>query len=172
MHVRTRVGAEAALTPQIRRVQRDLDPTVPLYSVRTLAEHVDTNQFFRRIPARMFVVLGPMLLVLAAIGIYAVVAYSVARRTMEIGLRLALGATSNGVVAGIVRETLRPVIVGAGVGWLLVFIVYIHVLPGRPLSATAFFGVPIALLLVAAAASWVPARRATLVDPMTALREE
>ena len=172
IHVRTRSGAESLLGPDIRRVLRDLDPTLPLYNVRTLTEHVETNQFFRRIPARMFVVLGPLLLVLAAIGIYAVVAYGVARRTTEIGVRLALGATSRGVIAGIVRDALRPVGIGITLGWVAVFVVYIHVLPGRPLDGVAFFGVPMALLLVAAVASWVPARRATLVDPMTALRKE
>lgn len=172
IHVRTRSGREATIASTIRSVVKQLDPTLPLYGVRTLAEHVDTNQFFRRIPARMFVVLGPLLLVLAAIGIYAVVAYSVARRTIEIGVRLALGGTVRQVVAEIVRETLRPVGAGLALGWVAVFMVYIHVLPGRPLSAEAFVGVPVVLLAVAALASWAPARRAALVDPMSALREE
>jgi predicted permease len=172
IHVRAGSGREAVIATALRSVVKDLDPTVPLFSVRTLSEHVETNQFFRRIPARMFVVLGPLLLVLAATGIYAVVAYSVARRTMEIGVRLALGGTARQIVAGIVRETLRPVAAGVIAGWTLVFMVYIHVLPGRPLSAGAFFGVPIALLIVAALASWIPASRAARVDPMSALREE
>ena len=73
IHLRTRPGAEALLGPAMERAVRDLDPTLPLYDVRTLADHVEKNLFLRRIPARMFVVLGPLLLVLAAIGIYAVV---------------------------------------------------------------------------------------------------
>ena len=79
IHVRTRVGAEMLLAPEVGRVVRDLDPTLPVYDVRTLTEHVEKNLFLRRIPARMFVVLGPLLLVLAAIGIYAVVAYTVSQ---------------------------------------------------------------------------------------------
>ena len=78
IHLRTRAGAESLLAPEVERVVRELDPSLPIYDVRTLTEHVEKNLFLRRIPARMFVVLGPLLLVLAAIGIYAVVAYAVA----------------------------------------------------------------------------------------------
>ena len=91
---------------------RDLDPTLPVYDIRTLSDHVEKNLVLRRIPARMFVVLGPALLILAAIGIYAVVAYAVSLRTKEIGLRLALGATNGRVVSQIVTESLRVVFVG------------------------------------------------------------
>ena len=84
--MRTRPGAEAGAVPDVRRVLRQIDPTVPLYNVRTLTDHVETNLVFRRIPARMFAVLGPLLLALAALGIYAVVAYTVSRRRAEIGM--------------------------------------------------------------------------------------
>jgi predicted permease len=170
IHLRTRPGGEMLLAPGIQRTVRELDPTLPLYDVRTLAEHVDKNLFLRKIPARMFVVLGPLLLGLAAIGIYAVVAYTVSHRTAEIGVRIALGATAGGVVRQILRETLRVVGIGATIGWAMAFLVAIHVVRGGPINLTIFLGVPAVLMLVAAAASWIPARRASRVDPVVALR--
>ena len=172
IHLRTRVGLETLLAPQLQRIVRELDPTLPVYDVRTLVEHVDKNLFLRKIPARMFVVLGPLLLVLAAIGIYAVVAYTVSHRTAEIGVRIALGATAARVVRQIVRETLRVVGIGATVGWALAFLVAIHVMRGAPINLVIFLGVPALLMLVAAGASWLPARRASRVDPVVALRTE
>jgi ABC-type antimicrobial peptide transport system permease subunit len=120
----------------------------------------------------MFVVLGPLLLGLAAIGIYAVVAYAVAQRTTEIGIRMALGATGGRVVGEMVVDTLRVVAAGAVVGWLLVYLVQIHIAPGRPLALSVFAGVPVILLVVAAFACWIPAQKASRVDPMIALRHE
>jgi macrolide transport system ATP-binding/permease protein len=171
IHLRTRPGNEALLGPEVERVVRELDPTLPVYDVRTLTDHIDKNLFLRRIPARMFVVLGPLMLVLAAIGIYAVVSYSVSRRTTEIGVRLALGATVRRVVSQIVVETLRVVGAGALAGWTLMFLVALHLL-GGVISLPVFAGVPAVLLAVAAFASWLPARRATSVDVMVALRQE
>jgi predicted permease len=172
IHLRTRVGSEALLAPEIQRIVRELDPTLPVYDVRTLVEHVDKNLFLRKIPARMFAVLGPLLLVLAAIGIYAVVAYTVSHRTAEIGVRIALGATGARVVRQIVRETLEVVGIGATIGWALAFIVAIHLMRGAPINLTILLGVPAVLMLVAAGASWLPARRAARVDPVVALRAE
>jgi predicted permease len=172
IHVRTREGAEMAIAADLRRAVRDVDASLPLYDVRTMSEHVEKNLFLRRVPARMFAILGPLLLVLAAIGIYAVVAYGVAQRTKEIGVRLALGATGRRVVGEVVSDTLRMVAAGAVVGWLMVYVVQIHVAPGRPLALSVFAGVPAILLGVAFFASWLPAQRAARVDPMVALRHE
>jgi predicted permease len=171
MHLRTRDGAETLLAPEVERVVRDIDPALPVYDVRTLVEHVEKNLFLRRIPARMFVVLGPALLLLAAIGIYAVVAYTVSQRTMEIGIRLALGATARRVVSHIVAESLRVVVAGALIGWAIAFMIALHLVRG-PIYVSVFVGVPALLLLVAAAACWLPAQRATRVDPVVALRQE
>jgi len=171
IHLRTRVGTELLLAPDVERTVRALDPTLPVYDVRTLTDHVEKNLFLRRIPARMFVVLGPLLLALAAIGIYAVVSYSVSRRTTEIGVRLALGATARGVVAQIIGESLRVIGAGALAGWFVMFMIALHLLRGA-IDLPVFAGVPAILLLVAAFACWVPARRATRVDPMVALRQE
>ena len=171
IHLRTRAGAETLFAPEVERVVRELDPTLPVYDVRTLTDHVEKNLVLRRIPARMFVVLGPLLLVLAAIGIYAVVSYSVSRRTTEIGVRLALGATARRVVAQIIGESLRVIAAGALVGWLLMFLVDLHLLRGV-IYLSVFAGVPVILMIVAAVACWLPARRATGVDVMVALRQE
>jgi predicted permease len=170
IHVRTRVGSESLLAPELQRIARELDPTLPIYDVRTMIEHVDKNLFLRRIPARMFVVLGPLLLVLAAIGIYAVVSYTVAHRTAEIGVRLALGATGSRVVRQILRESLRVIAIGAGAGLLVAFVVAIHLVRGGTINLLPFIVVGALLMAVAAVACWVPARRASRVDPVVALR--
>jgi predicted permease len=172
IHLQVAAGSETLIAAELRRAVRDVDPALPIYDVRTLEEHVEKNLFLRRIPARMFVVLGPLLLALAAIGIYAVVAYAVAQRTTEIGVRMALGATGTRVVGEVVFDTLRVVAGGAVLGWLLVYIVQIHLAPGRPLAMSVFAGAPAILLAVATLACWLPAQRASKVDPMVALRHE
>jgi len=172
IHLRTRSGNETALASEARAVMRDLDPMLPLYDVRTFSQHVERNLFLRRIPARMFVVLGPLLLGLAAIGIYAVVSYAVARRTREIGVRLALGATSGRVVLQIIRENLGVITWGAAIGWVLALVISLRVIAKGPINVPVFIGVPAILLAVAALACWIPARRASRIDPMAALRHD
>jgi putative ABC transport system permease protein len=172
IHLRTRSGNETALTSEVRAVLRDLDPMLPLYDVRTFSQHIERNLYLRRIPARMFVVLGPLLLGLAAIGIYAVVSYAVARRTREIGVRLAFGATSGRVVLQIIRENLGVIIWGAAIGWVLALLVSVHAITKGVVNLPVFIGVPAILLSVATLACWIPARRASRIDPMAALRHE
>lgn len=171
IHVRTRPGTETLLAPEIQRIVRDLDPALPVYDVRTLTDHVEKNLFLRRIPARMFVVLGPLLLLLAAIGIYAVVDFTVSRRTAEIGIRLALGATAARVVRQIVGESMRVVAAGALTGWAIALFVATHLLRDA-VHLSVFAGVPAVLMTVAAFACWIPARRAVTLDPIAALRHE
>lgn len=170
IHVHASRGVDA-LAADIRRAVRDLDPTLVVYDVRTLDEHIEKNLFLRRIPARMFAVLGPLLLLLAAIGIYAVVSYSVSRRTVEIGVRHALGATSTRVVLEIVSDTMHTIVWGAVIGWLIALIVEIHA-GGGVLYLPIVIGVPALLFLVAAVACWIPARRAAYGDPVAALRRD
>jgi putative ABC transport system permease protein len=171
MHLRAGSGSERALAGDIRRAVSELDPELPVYDVRTLNDHIESNLIFRRIPVRMFTVLGPLLLVLASIGIYAVVSYTIAQRTKEIGVRLALGATTTRVVAEHVGESLLVVGCGALLGWMIAFL-------GAMLGTTSavdpvVFGlVPAVLLLVATVACWIPSRRAARVDPVVALRAD
>ena len=171
IHLRVHAGSERAVAADLRRVIREIDPELPVFDVRTLGDHIEANLIFRRIPARMFSVLAPLLLLLAAIGIYAVVAYAVSQRTTEIGLRLALGATARRVIAQFVGEHMLVVGVGALVGWAVAFGV-ISVMMSNPIDIAVFAGVPTLLLAVSAAAAWWPARRVTRVDPMIALRAE
>ena len=172
IHLRTRSGNEAALASGARTALRALDPMLPLYDVRTFSQHIDRNLFLRRIPARMFVVLGPLLLALAAIGIYAVVSYAVARRTQEIGVRLTFGATSGRVVRQIIRENLGAITYGAAIGWFLALVISIHAITKGVINLTVFLGVPAILLGVATLACFIPAWRASRIDPMAALRHE
>ena len=171
IHLRTRTN-ETALASEVRAVLRDLDPMLPLYDVRTFSQHIERNLFLRRIPARMFVVLGPLLLGLAAIGIYAVVSYAVATRTREIGVRLALGATSGRVVLQIIRENLGVILRGTAIGWVLAFVISVHAITKGVVNLPVFLGVPAILLGVATLACWIPARRASRIDPTEALRHE
>jgi predicted permease len=172
IHLRTRSGNETALASEARAVLRDLDPMLPLYDVRTFSQHIERNLYLRRIPARMFAVLGPLLLGLAAIGIYAVVSYAVARRTREIGVRLAFGATGGRVVLQIIRENLGVITWGAAIGWVLVLVISVRAMAKGPINLAVFIGVPVVLLGVATMACWIPARRASRIDPMAALRHE
>ena len=172
IHLRTRPGVENRVTPDVRRVVHELDADLPVFNVRTLSDHVEANLIFRRVPARLFAVLGPMLLVLAAIGIYAVVAYTVSLRTREIGVRLAVGATPPRVIAQFVGDSLMVIVAGALAGWLIAFVVALDVIPGGNVDPAVFTGVPVVLLGVAVVACWLPARRASRVDPVVALRQD
>jgi ABC-type antimicrobial peptide transport system permease subunit len=150
---------------------RAVDPALPVYNIRTMMQHVDTNLVLRKIPARMFMVLGPLLLLLAAIGIYAVVACNVAQRSTEVGVRMALGATSAGVVRQIVSESLLVTAAGGLVGLAFITLVYTRLLRGS-LDLPVFVGAPVLLFFVAAVAAWLPARRVSSIDPVIALRAE
>jgi predicted permease len=171
IHVRARAGSEKVLAAAVRDAVRTLDADLPIYNVRTLTDHVENNLIFRRIPARMFAVLGPLLLVLASMGIYAVSAYNVSLRATEIGVRQALGATRARVVAYVVGETLGIILLGVAAGWLLAFVLVNNLL-GAPIDPAEFGAVPALLVAVAAFASWIPARRAARLDLWTALRQE
>ena len=172
IHLRSRPGAETLLASEVQRAVRELDASLPVYNIRTMAEHVERNLFLRKIPARMFVVIAPLLLALVAIGIYAVVSYSVSQRTMEIGVRIALGATSTRVVRQIVKEGLLVTSAGLMLAWVVAVMVQTHLFAGGPGTWTILMIVPMVLLVVAAVSCWLPARRATMVDPVVALRAE
>lgn len=172
IHLRAKPGSETLLASEVQRAVREIDPSLPVYNIRTMAEHVERNLFLRKIPARMFAVIAPLLLALVAIGIYAVISYTVSQRTREIGVRIAMGATSDRVVWQIVKEGLLVATAGIVLAWMVAALVQTHLFSGGPGAWTVLMGVPVVLLGVATFSCWLPARRATLVDPVVALRAE
>ncbi len=172
VHVRARAGAETLLASEIQRAVREIDASLPIYNVRTMAEHIDRNLFLRKVPARMFLIIAPLLLALVAIGIYAVVSYSVAQRTTEIGVRIAMGATGDRVVWQIVKEGLLVTTAGLILAWVVAGMVQLHLFNRGPGGWVVLMTAPLVLVTVATVACWLPARRATLVDPVVALRNE
>jgi predicted permease len=170
MHVRVRPGRETAVVPAIRRAVATLDPALPVFDARTLPDHIARNLVLRRVPAQMFLVLGPLLLGLAAIGVYAVVDYGVSQRTAEIAVRLALGASATAVIRRIVLETLAVVGIGVGGASLLAVAVDLHLVRGGARDVPVLVAVPLLLVLVGAMAAWLPARRASRVSPARVLR--
>ena len=170
MHVRVRPGRESAVVPAIRRAVAALDPAVPVFDTRTLPEHIARNLVLRRVPARMFLVLGPLLLALSAIGVYAVVDFGVSQRTAEIAVRLALGASATEVIRRIVIEALAVVGIGVGGASLIAIAVDLHLVRGGARDVPVLVGVPLLLIGVGAVAAWLPARRASRVSPARVLR--
>ena len=170
IHLRTRPGMETAVSSSLQGAFQRLDATVPLYNVRTLQQHIATNLVLRRVPAQMFMVLGPLFLFLAAVGVYAVVDHGVSLRTREIGLRLALGARPSGVVRMMVAETIGIATLSVASAMAIVVMIDLHVVRGGRRDLPALIGVPLLLLAVAGLASWLPARRAGLLPPSIAMR--
>ena len=157
----------------MQRAVREIDASLPVYNIRTMAEHIERNLFLRKIPARMFLVIAPLLLALVAIGIYAVVSYTVSQRTTEIGVRIAHGRHVESR-----READRVGRLAGGVGGIDPGVGDRRDGGNRTCSAagpgawTVLIAVPALLFAVAAFSCWLPARRATTVDPVVALRAE
>jgi predicted permease len=167
--------AASALERQIRHEVQSVDSTLPVYDVASMNELLDRSLASRRFAAQLVGGFAGLALLLAAIGIYGVLAYMVGQRSREIGLRMALGATRSDILKLILRR--GAVLAGAGVtaGVILsaaAASMMASVLYGvRPHDPAIFLAVPLLLLAVAVVASYLPARRATTVDPMFALHE-
>jgi predicted permease len=163
------------LVSQVRAAVRAIDPEQPLADVRTMDQWVSRSLELRRAPAVLLALFGSVALVLSAIGIYGVLAFSVAQRGREFGIRQALGADRKAILALVLKQGLLTAGVGIVIGLVgsalasrfmqtMLFGVERH-------DPAIFAGVTLALFAVAAAACYIPARRATRVDPMVALRD-
>ena len=173
--VRT-TGEPQALAPAVREQIRALDAKLPVADVKTFRDQLNLSLFPSRVAAWTLGGFGVLALLLAAIGIYGVVSYSVAQRTREIGVRMALGAKEKDVLRLVLGQGLLVIAVGLAFGLLLAFAAT-RVIAGFLYGVGAtdlltFGGVPLLLGIVALGASYIPSRRATKVDPLVALRYE
>ena len=169
-------GNPAALAEPLRRQVFALDPAVAVYNEETMDEHIRSAYFLPRLAATLFGVFGGIGLVLAVVGLYAVMSYGVSRRTREIGIRMAIGARPGMVERLIVRQGMMLATIAVALGWPAAwmlskmassFLYGIH-----PHDAVTFAAVPLVLASIALAACWIPARRAASINPTQALRSE
>jgi len=165
-----------AMVPQVEAIVRDLDKNLPLFQTRTMDQVLDTSIARERVSMIVFVVFAIVALTLASIGLYGVVAHAVTERTHEIGVRMALGAEARHVLGLVVRQGLSMAIIGAAIG-VAGAVAVSRWIEGLLFGVTAtdpatLASVVATLLAVAAVACYIPAWRATRVDPTTALRAE
>ena len=173
--VRT-AGDPNVLAPAIARAIRTLDPGLPRPALITLRDANSIVLLPQRVAAIVTGALGAAGLLLASVGLYGIIAYSVSRRTREIGIRLALGARGSGVVGMIVREGMRLAVIGVAIGLVLAAagaqLIAKFLFSVSPFDAVTFAGMSVAFVVVALVASYLPARRAAAADPMAILRAE
>jgi predicted permease len=166
----------AAILPALRNAVQSIDKDLPLRDIRTQTEQIDANISQQRLFAALTAGFGILALILACIGIYGIMAYNVARRTSEIGVRMALGARARQVLFMILRESSWLAILGVTTGLIAAITLTRFIgsmLYGlKPSDPTTLIGATLILLTIAIAAAYGPARRASRTDPMQALRHE
>ncbi|MFN2566664.1 MAG: ADOP family duplicated permease [Gemmatimonadaceae bacterium] len=174
--IRTRVTDPYSVVPAVRSAIRELDPIVPAFRIQTFEEAVSRSLWRQRLQGEVLGVFAALALILASVGLYGVIAYAVAQRTRELGVRVALGATRRqllGLVLGQgVRLTLIGVAIGAAGALALSRVIATLLYGVKPTDPVTFLAVPAALAAVAVLASYAPARRAMKVDPLVAMRAE
>jgi putative ABC transport system permease protein len=169
-------GEPTALLPSIRAAVRSIDPQLPIFRTRTMEEAVAASISTQRLSATLMEGFSLIALFLAALGLYAVLAYSVTQRTREIGIRIALGSPRSRIFGLIVRQGIIMIALGILIGIALALgcgpLIQHFVYGVAPHDPKTIIGVSVLLLGVAILACWVPARRAIRVDPIVALRQE
>ena len=166
----------ASLTEQIRQAVLAVDPDLPVYDLQSLAGRVEGSLKSHRTPMLLLGVFSAMALLLAALGVYGVLAFSVGQRTQEIGIRMALGAATRDVLQLVLRQGLRLVLIGLLTG-AAAFVAVGHLLRSlvfeiSPIDPASLIGAAVVLGGIGLLACAIPARRAARVDPMVALRDE
>jgi putative ABC transport system permease protein len=173
--LRTR-GSPMAIATRATQLVWSIDPNQSFFDVRTMQDRVDDRVWVPRLSGRLFTAFAALAALLAAVGIFAVLAYNVAQRTREFGIRLALGAAPSALSRQVTLEGLRVVALGAGVGLLIAtaaaFAMRRLLFGVSALDVTTLIVATTSLLIVATVACWLPSRRATRVMPMSALRAE
>jgi len=169
-------GASSVLVPAIRRAVAFVVPTLPIYDVLTLAARIAAALSRPRFNAALVAGFAGAALLVAALGVYGMLPYSVSSRVREIGVRLALGAAPHRIVRLIVAEGLTLATLGVGLGLLAAFaagrLMRSLLVDVSPYDPRIFVGVTAGMLAVAYLAALLPARRASAVDPMVVLRQE
>jgi len=166
----------AGLAPAARAAVAALDKDLPVYNLRSMEEYVGRSTARPRQRAGLTGVFAAVAILLAAVGVFATVAFSVVSRTREIGIRIALGAERRHILARVLGQGLRPVLAGAAIGLAAaaaaarLLSTFLYRVPAR--DPVVFATVPLALAAVAVLAAWLPARRAARISPLEALRHE
>ncbi|HEX5835119.1 MAG TPA: ABC transporter permease [Pyrinomonadaceae bacterium] len=165
-----------SLTQSVREQIAALDKDQPVFNVRTMEQALAQSVAARRFSTILLSVFAALALVLAAVGIYGVISYSVAQRTREVGIRMALGAQTTDVLKLVVRDGLKLVVIGVAIGlagaFMLTRLMSTLLFGVTPTDIVTYATVALALIGVALAACYIPARRAAKVDPLVALRFE
>lgn len=169
-------GPESAVVPQVRQTIKQINRNLPVDDVVSLSDHIGRSLVQQKLVARLATFFGLLALLLACVGLYGVMSYGVARRTNEIGIRMALGARGGNVLWLVLREALVLVVIGLAVGLFASLLLtktaatlLYELKPNDPLTITL---ATLLLTAVALLAGYLPARRASRVDPMVALRDE
>ena len=173
LYVRT-AGAPSSVLGAVRAEIRAIDAQMPIPNVWTVGEIIDQSLWAAKMTAGLLAVFGLLALVLASVGLYGILAYSVTRRQREIGVRMAMGAAQRDVLMLVLRQGLSLVAVGVVIGLAAAAAVsraLAALLYGSPTDLASFAGAALALIVVAAVATFLPALRASRVDPLVALRE-
>jgi ABC-type antimicrobial peptide transport system permease subunit len=173
--VRT-AGDPMSAVAAVREAVRQVDPNLPIISVTTQLEEVESRFLQEKVFAQAYTLFGGLALLVASVGLFGLMSYSVARRTNEIGIRMALGAERQDVVRLVMRESISLVAIGIGIGLAAASaasrLVSSLLFGLAPTDATTMAGAMIVMTVAAALAGYLPARRAARVDPVVALRSE